>query len=147
MFTDHEKKVILILLFLAVVSAFFCQLAQAQEYRVTEHQLQELEATCQSFKADNLILQSQVQKLKTESKTLSEQLKKEREISRNLSNSCAQLDLKLSQEHQQTAELNEQLNAQKLLNQKSIKWLILSVALNFILAVLFVFILLKKITL
>lgn len=142
LFTDKEKRFLLILFVLALLSALFSQLAQAQEYKVTEYQLQELEAIYQNYKANNVILQSQVQSLKTESQTLSAQLTKEREISRALSNSCAELDVKLSTEQQKMEKLNEELNAQKLNYQKTIKWFILSLALNFILLCAFVFLLL-----
>lgn len=147
MFSENEKKIIIGLLVSFLLCAVFCQLASPQSYMVTESQLQELEANYQNLRTNNLLLQSQVQKLNTKSETLNEQLKKERDISMSLGKSCAELDVRLSKMKADHAETLQQLNDEKLKcekqKRKALIFIVASAA-EFIILILCVIFLLRR---
>ena len=119
------RKVLLVLLF-----ALFFLPAAAQQYYITEAQLQRLETISQNYKALNQMLQEQleksqskVQSLQTESETLQTQLAKERETTKSLNQSLAQYEIKNSQSEAEKMQLILDLEAQK---AKTHKWFVLS---------------------
>lgn len=114
------RKVLLLLCVLVCVSA-----AQAQEYRITEAELLQLENISENWDRNKQSLQSQVRNLKTElneahssSESLNAQLRTERITSQNLSASLTAYEKEAARV--QTELNNEKLKRQKNINQRNV---------------------------
>lgn len=112
------KKSLLFLLVLSFMLAFL-PAVQAQEYRITETELTQLESILTNWEHNKQSLQLQVQKLKTElseAHSLSESLNKQLRTERETSNALRQSYSKYEKEAAQT---QAELNTEKLLHKKT----------------------------
>ena len=136
---------------IAIVSffcAFFCfsHLAEAQEYMITEAQLQRLETESAILKEENL-------KLKKSNQNLKEQVTKLDQVSTDrqntimlLTESCSKLETKLSDENQEKIKLLQENNDLRIKEKNDIIIVIILVAVIvlYTLAIVFYFFLKKK---
>ncbi len=106
-------------LFLFLLVLFFLSVVQAQEYRITETELTQLESILTNWERNKQSLQSQVRNLKTElsearmlSENLNAQLRTERETSNALRQSFDAYAKKATQ-------IQASLEAEKLTHQKT----------------------------
>lgn len=86
---------------------FFSVPAKAQNYQVTQEQLQKLEAICQNYKVVN-------QKQELLVNDLQEQLRTERALTKNLNESLTRYESNQLQIEQEKENLKEELNKEKL---------------------------------
>lgn len=86
---------------------FFSVPAKAQNYQVTQEQLQKLEAICQNYKVVN-------QKQELLVNDLQEQLRTERALTKNLNESLTRYENNQLQIEQEKENLKEELNKEKL---------------------------------
>ena len=136
---------------IAIVS-FFCaffglsHLAEAQEYMITESQLQRLETESALLKEENL-------KLKKSNQNLKEQVTKLDQVSTDrqntimlLTESCRKLETKLSDENQEKIKLLQENNDLRIKEKNDIIIVIILVAVIvlYTLAIVFYFFLKKK---
>ena len=136
---------------IAIVSfffVFFCfsHLAEAQEYMITEAQLQRLETESAILKEENL-------KLKKSNQNLKEQVTKLDQVSTDrqntimlLTESCSKLETKLSDENQEKIKLLQENNDLRIKEKNDIIIVIILVAVIvlYTLAIVFYFFLKKK---
>lgn len=118
---------------IAIVSFFcalfcFSHLAEAQEYMITEAQLQRLETESAILKEENL-------KLKKSNQNLKEQVTKLDQVSTDrqntimlLTESCSKLETKLSDENQEKIQLLQENNELKIKEKNDIIIVIILVA-------------------
>jgi len=106
-------------LFLFLFVLFFSLAVQAQEYRITEAELTQLEAISKNWEKSKQTLLSQIQSLKAKlqqaeslSKTLNEQLQTERATLSSLRQSYSAYE-------REVAQLKEALSAEKLQHRKT----------------------------
>ena len=106
-------------LFLFLFVLFFLSVVQAQEYRITETELTQLESILTNWERNKQSLQSQVRNLKTElsearmlSENLNAQLRTERETSQLLRQSYSKYE-------KEVAQTQAELNTEKLLHKKT----------------------------
>lgn len=105
--------------FLFLFVLFFLSAAQAQEYRITEAELTQLEAISNNWEKNRQTLSSQVQSLKARlqqaeklSKTLTEQLQVEQATLNDLRQSYSAYE-------KEVAQLKETLSTEKLQHQRT----------------------------
>ena len=105
--------------FLFLLVLFFLSVVQAQEYRITETELTQLESILTNWERNKQSLQSQVRNLKTElsearmlSENLNAQLRTERETSQLLRQSYSKYE-------KEAAQTQAELNTEKLLHKKT----------------------------
>ena len=116
---------------------FFSFPAKAQNYQVTQEQLQKLEAICQNYKVVN-------QKQELLVNDLQEQLKTERALTRNLNESLTQYESNQLQIEQEKENLKEELNKEKLKSEKKSKTIFIFIAvITFLCFIIFLGIFLK----
>ena len=106
-------------LFLFLLVLFFLSVVQAQEYRITETELTQLESILTNWERNKQSLQSQVRNLKTElsearmlSENLNAQLRTEQETSQLLRQSYSKYE-------KEAAQTQAELNTEKLLHKKT----------------------------
>lgn len=117
---------------------FFSIPAKAQNYQVTQEQLQKLEAICQNYKVVN-------QKQELLVNDLQEQLRTERALTKNLNESLTRYASNQLQIEQEKENLKEELIKEKLNSGKKSKTiLILTVVITFLCFIIFWWIFLKK---
>lgn len=105
---------------------FFSIPAKAQNYQVTQEQLQKLEAICQNYKVVN-------QKQELLVNDLQEQLRTERALTKNLNESLTRYASNQLQIEQEKENLKEELIKEKLNSGKKSKTiLILTVVITFL---------------
>ena len=128
------------------VSFFFSIPAEAQEYMITEAQLQRLETESAILKEENL-------KLKKSNQNLKEQVTKLDQVSTDrqntimlLTESCSKLETKLSDENQEKIKLLQENNDLRIKEKNDIIIVIILVAVIvlYTLAIVFYFFLKKK---
>ena len=111
---------------------FFSIPAKAQNYQVTQEQLQKLEAICQKYKVVN-------QKQELLVNDLQEQLRTERALTKNLNESLTRYESNQLQIEQEKENLKEELNKEK----KSKTIFILTAVITFLCFIIFLGIFLK----
>lgn len=106
-------------LFLFLLVLFFLSVVQAQEYRITETELTQLESILTNWEHNKQSLQLQVRNLKTElsearmlSENLNAQLRTERGTSQLLRQSYSKYE-------KEAAQTQAELNTEKLLHKKT----------------------------
>lgn len=115
--------------------------AKAQNYQVTQEQLQKLEAICQNYKVVN-------QKQESLVNDLQEQLRTERALTKNLNESLTRYENNQLQIEQEKENLKEELNKEKLDSEKKSKTIFILIAvITFLCFIIFlgIFLKLKKI--
>ena len=115
--------------------------AKAQNYQVTQEQLQKLEAICQNYKVVN-------QKQELLVNDLQEQLRTERALTKNLNESLTRYENNQLQIEQEKENLKEELNKAKLDSVKKSKTIfILTAVITFLCFIIFlgIFFKIKKI--
>ena len=116
---------------------FFSIPAKAQNYQVTQEQLQKLEAICQNYKVVN-------QKQELLVNDLQEQLRTERALTKNLNESLTRYESNQLQIEQEKENLKEELNKEKLNSEKKSKTIfILTAVITFLCFIIFLGIFLK----
>ena len=119
------------------VLLFFSIPAKAQNYQVTQEQLQKLEAICQNYKVVN-------QKQELLVNDLQEQLRTERALTKNLNESLTRYENNQLQIEQEKENLKEELNKAKLDSVKKSKTIfILTAVITFLCFIIFLGIFLK----
>ena len=120
---------------------FFSVPAKAQNYQVTQEQLQKLEAICQNYKVVN-------QKQELLVNDLQEQLRTERALTKNLNESLTKYESNQLQIEKEKENLKEELNKEKLNTEKKSKTIfILTAVITFLCFIIFwgIFLKIKKI--
>ena len=116
---------------------FFSVPAKAQNYQVTQEQLQKLEAICQNYKVVN-------QKQEFLVNDLQEQLRTERALTKNLNESLTRYESNQLQIEQEKENLKKELNKEKLNSEKKSKTIfILTAVITFLSFIIFLGIFLK----
>lgn len=111
--------------------------AKAQNYQVTQEQLQKLEAICQNYKVVN-------QKQESLVNDLQEQLRTERALTKNLNESLTRYENNQLQIEQEKENLKEELNKEKLDSEKKSKTIFILIAvITFLCFIIFLGISLK----
>lgn len=120
---------------------FFSIPAKAQNYQVTQEQLQKLEAICQNYKVVN-------QKQESLVNDLQEQLRTERALTKNLNESLTRYEHNQLQIEQEKENLKEELNKEKSDSEKKSKTIFILIAvITFLCFIIFlgIFFKIKKI--
>ena len=111
--------------------------AKAQNYQVTQEQLQKLEAICQNYKVVN-------QKQELLVNDLQEQLRTERALTKNLNESLTRYESNQLQIEQEKENLKKELNKEKLNSEKKSKTIfIFTAVITFLCFIIFLGIFLK----
>lgn len=138
MFTEKQKRLILIFFFSVLFSAVFVNLANPQNYMITEQELQSIEKISQTYEMEKQHWLEQAQSLNTKVETLNSQLKNQEVLqkkSEQLFNECEKEKLQIQMEN---SELKIQVEKKNTELQKKIKDLTIVICLAVIEGILII---------